>query len=256
MDEITSRKNKNVLDAVLLHDKRHRDKQCLFFTEGEKLLSEALGEGIMPLRVFVTHEFIENHGELISLLDTELFCVTDEVYDKITDQNSPEGVFAIFEKRNIEKNNRPASILLLEGVQDPGNLGTLVRTAVAFGTSEVITVDCADIYSPKAVRSTMGAVFKIPCSSFDGIDSAVEYAREKSTSIIAATLSADSVPITQVDTSMSTIMIGSEGRGLSKRAVELADKRVIIPIENIESLNASVAGAIFMYDSMMKRKNI
>lgn len=252
MTEITSRKNKTVLDALALHDKRSRDERGQFFTEGSKLLREALEAGRKPVRIFVTEICISSHPEITGL-DTEVIKVTNEVYDKITDENAPEGVFAIFEKTELNP-TASSSVLLLEGIQDPGNLGTLLRCAVAFGVSQVLTVACADLYSPKTVRSTMGAVFKMPCRTFDNIDGAVEYARGVTDSVIATALHPDSVSIEDTDTSRATIMIGSEGRGLSQRAIELADKKVIIPIENIESLNASVAGAICMYDSMRKRK--
>lgn len=254
MNEITSRKNKTVLHALSLHDKKARDSEGLFFTEGKKLLDEALDSGRVPVRVFATYEYLNKHCEL-EALNTELFAVTDEVYSKITDESSPEGVFAIFEKTAQSIETKKSSVLLLEGIQDPGNLGTLIRCASAFGVSEVVTVGCADIYSPKTVRSTMGAIFKVPCTVFGDIDSAVEYARRKTDTVLATALHCDSIALGDAKTAFATLMIGSEGKGLSKRAIELSDQRVIIPIENIESLNASVAGAICMYDSMMKRKH-
>lgn len=253
--EITSRKNETVLHALSLHEKKVRDREGLFFIEGNKLFSEATEAGGMPLRIFVTDEFLTAHPD-VAQLDTEVIRVTPEVYSKITDESAPEGIFAIFEKGGVKGKVEKSSVLLLEGVQDPGNLGTLIRCASAFGVSEVLTVSSADIYNPKAVRSTMGAIFKIPCTSFDSIDSAVSYAREKTDTVLATALHSDSITLDGADTAYATIMIGSEGRGLSDRAIELADKSVIIPIENIESLNASVAGAICMYDSMMKRKKI
>ena len=101
----------------------------------------------------------------------------------------------------------------------------------------------------------MGAVFKMPCRAFEDIDSAVEYGRRHCGTVIATALHPDSILIENADTSHAVIMIGSEGRGLSNRAIELADSKVIIPIDGIESLNASVAGAICMYDSMQKRRS-
>lgn len=250
MIEITSRKNKIVLDTLALHSKRGRDESGLFFTEGRKILAEAQAEGRVPLRVFVTEEYLASHTT--SLPDCETVKVTREVYDKITDENAPEGVLAVFEKKEISP-EKDSCILLLEGIQDPGNLGTMLRCATAFGVREVLTVGCADLYSPKTVRATMGAIFKMPCRSFGSIDDAVTYGRGACDTVVATALHADSVTLDRADTSRAVIMIGSEGRGLSDRAIKLSDKRVIIPIEGIESLNASVAGAICMYDAMMKR---
>lgn len=255
MTEITSRKNPLVLHAVSLRQKKCRDAEGLFFTEGTKIFTEALSAGFLPERIFLTEAFRTRAKELV--LDPEkCIIVTPEVYEKISDEASPEGIFAIFRKRKLEASDKKHSVLLTEGVQDPGNLGTLIRCAVAFGMGEVLTVRSADPFGPKAVRATMGAIFKIPVTEFSSIDEAVAYARGVSSSVIASTLSPDSITIGGASTSLATIMIGSEGQGLSERAIELSDERVIIPIENIESLNASVAGAIFMYDSMCKRRKI
>lgn len=250
MTEITSRKNAAVLAALALHDKRTRDAEELFFTEGRKLYLEGVSMGFVPEKVFVTGTFIERYPDVEA---RETFLVTDEVYRKITDEKAPEGIFAVFKKPVFEKKDK-APTVILEDIQDPGNVGTVLRTAVAFGIGEVITTGCADAFSPKTVRSTMGAVFKIPVTAFENIDEAVAYAREKSDKIIAATLSHDSITIENADTAFAAVMIGNEGRGLSERAVSLADERVIIPMSNTESLNASVAASIFMYDSMVKRK--
>ncbi len=252
MIKITSRKNALVMSALDLHDKKVRDSENLFFTEGKKLYLEGLLWSGAPKTVFVTEEYYEKNPDITA---DEIYLVTSDVYAKISDEKSPEGIFAIFKKPEIKASGK-SSLILLEGIQDPGNLGTILRTAVAFGVSEVLTVGCADVYSPKTVRSTMGAVFKIPTRSFENIDFAVEYARGVSEKIIATALHHDSIPLEETDTAFATIMIGSEGRGLSERAIALADEKVIIPMENTESLNASVAAALCMYHSMMKRKGV
>lgn len=244
---ITSRKNSLIQWAHSLHDKKARDEQGVFFTEGKKLYDEGILSGRIPEKAFVLKEYADIQAG-------EVWEVTSEVYEKITDEKAPEGIFAVWRKPEFEKNREKSSVILLEELQDPGNMGTILRTAVAFGVREVVTVNSADPFSPKAVRSSMGAVFKIPVLSFDSIDKAVEYSRKITNSVIAATLHTDSLDISAADTSYSTVMIGNEGRGLSNRAISLADSKVIIPMENTESLNASIAAAVFMYDSMLKRK--
>ena len=251
MIKITSRKNALVAFALALHDKKVRDREKLFFTEGKKLYLEGLEWMGKPKIVFVTEGYYEKNPDITA---DEIYLVTHDVYEKISDEKSPEGIFAIFSKPEV-KALKKSSVILLEGIQDPGNLGTILRSATAFGVSEVLTVGCADVFSPKTVRSTMGAVFKISTRSFENVDSAVEYARGVSDKIVATALHPDSMPLEETDTSFATIMIGSEGRGLSERAVSLADEKVIIPMENTESLNASVAAAICMYHSMIKRKS-
>lgn len=253
MIKITSRKNNVILWALSLHEKKSRDSENLFFTEGRKLYLEGVEWGYIPKAVFVTEDYLERYPDTKG---NEVYLVTSEVYAKITDEKAPEGIFTVFEKPLIkkEKENKKSAVLLLEGIQDPGNVGTIFRSAVAFGISEILTVGCADPFSPKAVRSTMGAIFKIPVLSFEDIDSCVEYARGVSDKIVATALHSDSIPIENTDTSYATLMIGNEGRGLSARAVALADEKVIIPMENTESLNASVAASIVAYHSMTKRK--
>ncbi len=250
INEITSRKNPLILWALSLHEKKERDKDGVFFTEGKKLYLEGIERGLIPQKVFVTKKILDT----FEVEGEEVYLVTDEVYSKITDEKAPEGIFAVFKKPEFQEKDGCSPLILLEGIQDPGNMGTLLRTAVSFGMGEVIAVDCADHFSPKTVRSSMGAVFKIAVKTFDTIDDAVFYAKKKSKTVIAAALHSDSVDIKEVDTSFATVMIGNEGNGLTKRAIELADKKVIIPIANTESLNAAVAGAVFMYDSMSKRR--
>lgn len=242
---ITSRKNPLIQWALSLHDKKVRDSEKLFFTEGKKLYDEGIGSGFLPEKVFV----LENHHNIEG---KEIYEVTREVYDKISDEKAPEGIFAVWKKPEF-KEKKKSSIVLLEELQDPGNMGTVMRTAVAFGVSEIVSVRGADPFSPKSVRSTMGAIFKIGVVPFDDIEEAVEYAKAKTTNVIATTLHPDSISVYEADSAYATIMIGNEGRGLSDRAIALADSKVIIPIENTESLNASVAASIFMYDSMTKR---
>ncbi len=244
---ITSRKNPMVQWAYSLRDKRVRDSEGVFFTEGKKLYDEGIMSGRVPVTAFVLKEYCEVKAE-------ELYEVSPEVYDKITDEKSPEGIFAVWKKPEFDDNRKRSSVILLEELQDPGNMGTILRTATAFGVREVLLVNCVDPYSPKAVRSSMGAVFKIPVTHFDSIDEAVDYSRKITDSVIATALHTDSKDISDTDTAYATIMIGNEGRGLSERAVSLADVKAIIPMENTESLNASVAATVFMYDSMIKRK--
>lgn len=244
---ITSRKNPIVQWAYSLRDKKVRDNEGVFFTEGKKLYDEGIMSGRLPLKAFVLKE----HGDVKA---EELFEVSDEVYQKITDEKSPEGIFAVWKKPDFEGERRRSSVILLEELQDPGNMGTILRTAVAFGVREVVLVNCVDPYSPKAVRSSMGAVFKIPTTNFDTVEEAVRYSRGFTDSVIATALHTDSKDISLTDTAYATIMIGNEGRGLSDKAVSLADVKAVIPMENTESLNASVAATVFMYDSMTKRK--
>ena len=139
---ITSRKNPLIQWAFSLREKKVRDAENLFFTEGFKLYEEGTALGFIPEKVFVTDSKRDIKAK-------EVFEVTKEVYDKITDEKAPEGIFAVWQKPEF-KDKKKSSIILLEEVQDPGNMGTIMRTAVAFGVREIISVKGADPFSPKS----------------------------------------------------------------------------------------------------------
>lgn len=140
-------------------------------------------------------------------------------------------------------------VLLLDGLQDPGNLGTILRTAEAFALGAVVLCEgCADPFSPKVVRSTMGAVFRLPCVTLP-LETAIARLRRAGLPVYATALHADSVPLSAVQLGRAAVIIGSEGRGVSSAAIGQSDQRVIIPMKGrAESLNAGVAAAIVIYE--------
>lgn len=139
--------------------------------------------------------------------------------------------------------------LLLDGLQDPGNLGTILRTAEAFALGAVVLCEgCADPFSPKVVRSTMGAVFRLPCVALP-LAEAVARLRRNGLAVYATALHEDSEPLPSVPLEQAAVIIGSEGRGVTRQAIDLSDRRVIIPMHGrAESLNAGVAAAIVIYE--------
>ena len=140
-------------------------------------------------------------------------------------------------------------MLLLDGLQDPGNLGTILRTAEAFALGAVVLCEgCADPFAPKVVRSTMGAVFRLPCVTLP-LEAAIARLQGNGLSVYATALHADSVPLSAVRLDRAAVIIGSEGRGVSSAAIDQSDRRVIIPMKGrAESLNAGVAAAIVIYE--------
>ena len=254
--KITSRKNETVKQCACLLTKRGRDESGAFITEGMKLFLEAHLAHFVPTSVFVREDFLKTpDGKRFQELNTceTVYEVTGEVYEKLSDETSPTGLLCVFDKFTLlpEKNS---TILLLEDMRDPGNLGTVLRSAAAFGAREVVGVGCADVFSPKTVRATMGAVFRMPYRQFTDIDQALSYVRENCDKVYAAALSKRAVDIAEVDTSRACVMIGNEGHGLSSEAIEKSDGEIIIPIEAVESLNASTAASVILYDAARKRK--
>ncbi len=271
MEKITSRKNSIITETAKLKMKKYRDASACFTIEGKKLFAEAVNAGLVPRQVFVCEDEIEN----IKLLsdNSHTYVVTREVYEKITNEKSPQGIMGVFEchdnvirfddeqtkSKNFNKINEVFKFatngyIIIENVQDAGNVGTVIRTALALGINAVLCVGCADLYNPKTMRAAMGALFKMPVIVCESTAQAVELCRRSCKKMYAAALAKDSISIDDTDFSQPcAVMIGNEGNGLSNEAISLCDGSVIIPIsEQSESLNAAVAAAIFM-DRMRRR---
>ena len=243
---ITSRQNPALKRVASLSSSKGRAVENAFFTEGVKLWREAEAAGFMPLEIWISDSYKGERPEAGTV-----YSVPDEVYSKISEQSAPEGLLCVFDKFEIEP-QKDSCILLLEEMQDPGNLGTVLRSAAAFGCREVVGVRSCDLFSPKTVRASMGAVFKVPYKAFDSLDEALSHVGEKP--IFAAALSDTATEIDKIDLSRACIMIGNEGHGLSDEALKKSDCQIIIPIENIESLNASTAASVILYEAMRGRR--
>ncbi len=271
---ITSTSNPRIKNIVkLLAGSRERKEQGLFVVEGEKLFMEAPSERIDS--VFVSEGFFARlerrsdkdrpaSGEdcLKKLEDCGYETVSDAVFSRMSDTSTPQGIMCTiksadhsFEKLLEGGFGELKRLLLLEGVQDPGNLGTMLRTAEAAGYDAIIADrNTADWHNPKVIRSTMGAIYRMKVSYCEDIKEAVKRCREKGFSVYAAHLKGR-VFYDETDYAERTaILIGNESRGLSEEASELADMPVKIPMEGkAESLNAAVAAAILMYQSRIRR---
>jgi len=243
---ITSRQNPALKRVASLSGSKGRTAENAFFTEGFKLFKEACCSGRTPREVWISDSY---RGERPAA--GTVYSVPDEVYAKISEQSAPEGLLCVFDKFEIEPVKNSCT-LLLEEMQDPGNLGTVLRSAAAFGCREVVGVCSCDPFSPKAVRASMGAVFKVPYKAFDTLAEALSYIGDKP--LYAAALSDTATEIDKVDLSSACIMIGNEGHGLSDEALSKSDCQIIIPIENIESLNASTAASVILYEAMRCRR--
>ena len=214
--------------------------------------------------LFLTEDFAAGAGgrdllAKLSVPEGEVTLVTDEVMARMSGTEHPQGVLALVDAgavRTAPSGDFP--VVFLEDVQDPGNLGTIIRTAEAAGISAIyMTNGCADILSPKVVRSTMGCLFRMPLIRLEGDDFYAEIGRQqkKGQRFVAAALGGtrpyDAIPYDE----HTAFLIGNEGNGLSARALALADEETIIPMEGaVESLNAAVAAAILMYEAARQRR--
>ena len=237
MEKITSVHNEKIKKWTLLHKKKYRDESGLFLVEGEHLIEEALKAGCVRAILFdQTCPFAFEH----------LIQVTPEIMRKLSTNVSDVHLIAVCAQTQKEPLYRRRAVLL-DGVQDPGNLGTIIRTAVSFGYDAVIcSKTCADLYNEKTIRSTQGAFFHIPLIRTELADALKEL--QKDGFVICATALDSSVPLQSVDAAEKMAFVfGNEGQGVSEEIQQLSDQRVRIEMDGFESLNVAVAAGIIMY---------
>lgn len=255
---IESRENSLVKRLVRLSgDRKFRRDMQEMVCEGEKMLGEALSSGIEIHDILVADE-AELDTELLRRAerqDAKLYTCPASLLSKVSNVKTPQGVVFSCERPVAELDvlHGAKRLMVLEGLQDPGNLGTIIRTADAFALDGIILCEgCVDPTSPKVVRATMGAAFRLPIAAAT-LEQTVEFLRKQNMPLYAAALSESSVPLTRVDLTRAAVMIGNEGRGITKKAAALCTQQIIIPMDGrAESLNASVAASIIMYE--MSRK--
>ncbi len=248
MERVTSRSNPLAAHIKKLRGSRsYRRETGCFFCEGLKMLSEALRWEAGLLTV------VAAEGVSLPPLSGAVRQVTvpESLLSSLADTETPQGVLFVCAMPSLAP---PAKLegkryLVLDGVQDPGNVGTILRTADAFGADGVFLLNgCADPFSPKTVRSTMGAVFRLPIWETDA-DNLRGLLRDAGIPIFAAALSPEAADVRSADLSRAAVVIGSEGSGISKEVLALADRSIIIPMTSrCESLNAAAAAAVTLWE--------
>lgn len=266
---ITSRKNPLVIDTAALHDKRARDEAGLFLIEGEKLVSEAGDRALPVTRIFLSASKSEEllvrlapHFTADMYRDLSVVILGDDCFCKISSEKAPQGVIATVKYLDFFKRSTiiydedilswgDARIAMLFGLQDPHNLGAVIRSAVAFGTDTLIlSDDCADVYNPKTVRAAMGSLFSLHIVKVSDFASAVRALTGASRRVFAAELRPGAISIADAGiSSRDCVLIGNEGHGIPEEISALCTKSVYLPIsQNAESLNAAVAASIFFWE--------
>lgn len=238
---ITSKQNTLIKEIRSLADKKYRDALGLYVVEGIKTVNEILSASL-PVKVVVgTESGLSSCKNLTEKTET----VTEELFKYISSEVTPQGVLAVIYKPENELQSPTDSCILLDGVADPVNVGAILRTAVAAGYKQVyMTSDCADPYSPKAVRCSMSGVFRAQIMRGE-LD---ELLKVINVPIVVADMNGENVFESQIKDKFC-LVIGNEGRGVSVALKEKADITVSIPMENgMESLNAGVSAGILMYN--------
>lgn len=264
MDLITSLKNPAVKRvASLMKSSKERRSEGLFPVEGPRMAREIPAGSLKEL--YMTEEFAEGSDgrELLAAVsvsgcDPLVVLVTEDVLVKMADTVHPQGVLALCSMTVVkEKAENEHPSLFLENIQDPGNVGTIIRTAEAAGISCIyLNEGCADIFSPKVVRSTMGTIFRVPitrCPDFRGeISAQKEQGRRFFAAALGGTRAYDEADYTKGPVAF---LVGNEGKGLTEDTLALCDERILIPMEgSVESLNAAVAASLLMYEAARQRR--
>lgn len=253
MDVITSRENPRIKRACALRDsEKQRAAAGLFFAEGPKLCLE-LARGCRAAELYATAPALA-HAPALAALGPAVVEITQPVAEKLAGTRSTQGVFALFETPATDPAPLLATarrILALEGVQDPGNVGTLLRSAAAFGFDAVLLgPGCAAPFSPKVLRASMGAAGRLPLGVCADLPAALGALRGRGVACLAAALY-KARPLDAVGTQFPggvCVVIGSEGQGLSDAAIAACSAAVRIPMtDRVESLNAGVAGSILLW---------
>jgi len=256
---ITSNSNQHIKHIQLLLDKaKYRRETGFFVIEGIRMFLET------PLKlldkVYVSEEFMKksNNADRVKKLPHEV--IADQVFKKMSGTSTPQGILAVVKmpSYDIEElmDKEDAFFLILNSVQDPGNIGTMIRTAEAAGVTAVIMdKGCADIWGPKVVRSTMGSIYRVPFYVTEDLPSLLDKMKTKGVKLIAGHLGGIEYFSQTEYGEKSGILIGNEGNGLSQEIADKAEMLVRIPMEGkVESLNAAISAALFMYEVKRKRK--
>lgn len=256
---ITSKSNQKIKELrQLFRQKKAREESGTFPLEGIRLCGDALDSGATLLRVFATREIEKENPELVSKLQKqaqEYDQISEELAHWVADTKTPQGLFVVAEKLDNQESvvtiNPRFRYLFLENIQDPGNMGTILRTALALGVDGcVISAESVELYSPKVVRSSMGAVLKLPIVLAEDISKEVARFKKQGISIYAAALEKTAQPL---DASLfqkgSGILLGNEGSGLTPESIQAATGTVMIPMTSgTESLNVASAAAILLWE--------
>ncbi|MCI9338469.1 MAG: RNA methyltransferase [Lachnospiraceae bacterium] len=233
----------------------------IFLAEGFKMWEEAPEESLRE--IYATPEALEKIGRhplwREKLKRTKWETVTEEVFRKMSDTQSPQGVLCVVERpvyrieQLLEAKN--PLLVVLEDLQDPGNLGTIVRTGEGAGITGIVMNDTTvDIYNPKTIRATMGSIYRVPFVRVEDLPGAVRRMREKGICVYAAHLAGETYYDSFSFRQGSAFLIGNEGRGLGRELANCADSLLKIPMEgHVESLNAAVSAALLMYEARRQR---
>ncbi|WP_102399947.1 TrmH family RNA methyltransferase [Haloimpatiens massiliensis] len=259
MDIIRSKDNNIIKEVKKLKDKKHREEKESFLVEGFRFVEEAIKSSFTVEQIFIVDKCINKWKKMcedLNLKSKTAIVISEQVLRSISNTDNPQGIIAVVKNEKVKINSKEGIYLLADRIQDPGNMGTIIRTAHAVGALGVIvTKGTVDIYNDKTLRSTMGSIFNIPVIQDRDLTIVKELVSE-GFKLVASYLDNESEDFYKVDLpSKGIFIVGNEGNGISEEIVNMSHIKVKIPMPGgAESLNASVAASIMMYE-FLRQKN-
>lgn len=260
MQTITSKDNELIKHIRKLKDKKYRDESNEYVVEGVKLVEEAVKENAKIKQIIVCEDTTRTYEIpthiMLEIARYECISVSNKIFNIITQVTNPQGIMAIIEKnaQNAKIDYTQDIIVVLDDVQDPGNLGTILRTVDSIGLNQIIvSKGTADAFNSKVVRSTMGAIFRIKIIEVENLEQAIKEMRKHHFKLMVTSLQTKN-SIYDIDFYKKIIVIGNEANGVSKEIQDMADEKAKIPmLGRTESLNASVAAGVVMYEYVRQK---
>lgn len=262
MQTITSKDNELIKHIRKLKDKKYRDESNEYVVEGVKLVEEAVKENAKIKQIIVCEDTTRTYEIpthiMLEIARYECISVSNKIFNIITQVTNPQGIMAIIEKnaQDAQIDYSQDIIVVLDDVQDPGNLGTILRTVDSIGLNQIIvSKGTADAFNSKVVRSTMGAIFRIKIIEVENLAQAIKEMRKHHFKLMVTSLQTKN-SIYDIDFNKKIIVIGNEANGVSKEIQDMADEKAKIPmLGRNESLNASVAAGVVMYEYVRQKLN-
>ena len=260
MQTITSKDNELIKHIRKLKDKKYRDESNEYVVEGVKLVEEAVKENAKIKQIIVCEDTTRTYEIpthiMLEIARYECISVSNKIFNIITQVTNPQGIMAIIEKnaQDAQIDYSQDIIVVLDDVQDPGNLGTILRTVDSIGLNQIIvSKGTADAFNSKVVRSTMGAIFRIKIIEVENLVQAIKEMRKHHFKLMVTSLQTKN-SIYDIDFNKKIIVIGNEANGVSKEIQDMADEKAKIPmLGRTESLNASVAAGVVMYEYVRQK---
>lgn len=263
MQVITSKDNEFIKEIKKLKEKKYRDQSQQFIVEGIKMVAEAIEEKA-DINTIVVCEDCVNDGSIDKKLLYEIakyncIYVSEKVFNLVTDVTNPQGILAVINQNSLQTPNNEIDynadfIVVLDGIQDPGNLGTILRTVDSANLKQlIVSNETADCYNPKVVRSTMGGIFRVNVVRVNNLIESLKQLKQNGYEIVVTSLETDN-SIYDITYNKKVVVIGNEANGVSKEVLDIADKKVKIPmLGKTESLNAGVAAGIMIYEYVREK---